>query len=80
MAKAKVRAANLPVPQNREEAAAAIRQIGEWNRDVARIELDLNDQIAALKEQAETKAGPLKESATAATEGLKLWAEANGRR
>lgn len=77
MAKAKTRGANLPVPQNRDEAAEAVRIIGERNREVARIELDLSDAIAALKEAAEKQAQPLREQATALTEGLKTWAEAN---
>ncbi len=37
----------------------------------------MNDQIAALKEQAEAEAAPLKERVKALTEGLKIWAEAN---
>lgn len=77
MVKHKTRGANVPVPQTRDEAAAHIRSIGDLNREVARIELDLNDTIAGLKQAAEAKADPLKERVTALTEGLKAWAEAN---
>jgi phage host-nuclease inhibitor protein Gam len=77
MARTKTLGANLPVPQNREDAATAIREIGDTNRQIARIELDLNDQVAKLKEAAEQQAGPLKDIVKARTEGLKLWAEAN---
>jgi phage host-nuclease inhibitor protein Gam len=75
--KHKTMGANLPVPQSRDEAAQAVRVIGDLNRDVARIELALNDEIAAMKQAAELKADPLRERARAMTEGLKIWAEAN---
>lgn len=68
---------NLPVPQTREEAAAAIAEIGAAAREVGRIEATLNDKVASLKEAAEAKAGPLKERMTALTEGLRTYAEAN---
>ncbi len=75
--KTKTLGANLPVPQTREEAASALRRIGDLNREVARIELDLSDAVAQLKETAETDATPKRDEAKALTEGLKLWAEAN---
>lgn len=75
--KTKILAQPLPVPQSREEAAAHLRRIGDLNREVARIELDLSDRVAALKEKAEADAVPLQEQAKALTEGLKMWAEAN---
>lgn len=75
--KTKTLGANLPVPQSRDEAAGALRRIGDLARDVARIDLDLSDAVAALKETAEASAAPLKDEAKALTEGLKLWAEAN---
>ncbi len=77
MARSKTLGANLPVPQSRDDAAGHLRSIGDTNREIARIELALNDQIAALKEQAEAEAAPLKERVKALTEGLKIWAEAN---
>ncbi|WP_026379386.1 host-nuclease inhibitor Gam family protein [Afifella pfennigii] len=73
----KTRGANLPVPQSRDEAAEAVRIVGELSRQIARIEADLNDRIAGLKETAEQQAAPLREQVTAKTEGLKVWAEAN---
>ncbi|MFG1409485.1 host-nuclease inhibitor Gam family protein [Xanthobacter sp. VTT E-85241] len=81
MAKAKsktrTRGANLPVPQSREDAAATVARIGALNRNIAREEAAMNDEIAAIKAAAEAKCGPLKDEVTAATEGLKMWAEAN---
>lgn len=75
--KTKTLGVNLPVPQTRDDAADWLRQIGEANRDVARIEADLNDELARLKETAEKKAAPLRETVKGLTEGLKFWAEAN---
>lgn len=75
--KSKTTGVNLPVPQTRDDAAAMLRMIGEDNRQVARIEADMNDAITKLKESAEKEAQPLREQVSARTEGLKVWAEAN---
>lgn len=77
MAKTKTRGANLPVPQSREEAAAAVARIGAVNREIARAETAMNDEIAAIKQAAEAECAPLKEEVAATTEGLKIFAEAN---
>lgn len=75
--KTKVIGANLPVPQSRDEAAEAIVAVGIAQREIARIEADMNDQLAVLKERAEQAAQPLRELVKGRTEGLKVWAEAN---
>ena len=75
--KTKTLGVNLPVPQNRDDASETLRMIGETNRQIARIEADMNDKIAMLKDQAEKLASPLKDQVVARTEGLKVWAEAN---
>jgi len=75
--KTKTLGVNLPVPQNRDDAAAAIRQIGEKNREIARIEANMNDRLAVIKEESEVLAAPLKDDVVGLTEGLKVWAEAN---
>ncbi len=77
MAKAKVFGANLPVPQSREEAAATVRAIGELARHVTRIEADMNDELARIKQKGETDAASHKAALEEKTEGLKMWAEAN---
>ncbi len=74
---AKTKGANIPVAQSADDAAAMIRRIGEANREVARIQLDLSDRTAAMKEEAEARARPLKDEAAALIEGVKMWAEAN---
>ena len=75
--RAKTTGANIVVPQNRDEAAAGIRLVGDLNRQVSRIETRLNDAIAKLKEKAEQEASPLKEKVAETTKGLQIWAEAN---
>lgn len=77
MAKARTFGANLPVPQTRDEAAALVTTIGELGRQKARLEADMNDKLARIKEGYEQKAAPLKSAIDEKTEGLKIWAEAN---
>jgi len=76
-ARTKTRGANLPVPQTREDAAAAVARHGALSRDVMRIEANLNDEIVALKARAEALSAPMQEQIAALTEGLRIWAEAN---
>jgi phage host-nuclease inhibitor protein Gam len=73
----KVLAPSLPVPQTREEAAAAVAAIGAAQRELGRIEAGLNDRVAKLKESAEAAATPLRERIEGLTEGLRTWADAN---
>lgn len=75
--KSKTRGANLPVPQSREDAAAVVARIGAINREIGRVEAAMNDELATIKANAEEACGPLKDELTSATEGLKIWAEAN---
>ncbi len=75
--KTKTRGVNLPVPQTREEAADAVRRIGELGRDLVRREADMNDALARIKQQCEEAAQPARDEHDALMEGLKVWAEAN---
>lgn len=77
MAKAKTRAANLPVPQDRDEAAATVTAIGTLQRQKARLEADMNDELAAIKERFEKDVAPITEAIGEKTDGLAVWAEAN---
>ena len=79
MAKAtsKTRAANLAVPQDKDEAARFVTEIGTAQRDLQRVEADMNDTIAAAKEKAQGKATPLQAIVADRTEGLRMWCEAN---
>lgn len=75
--KSKSAAQTIVAPQSREEAASYVRQIGDMNRCVARLEADMNDQIAKLKERAELEATPIAAAIGQMTEGLRVWCEAN---
>lgn len=77
MSKTKTMGANLPVPQSREEAATMVRAIGDVSRERTRLETQMNDEIAAAKEEYEKAAAPLDEALKEKTEGLRIWAEAN---
>lgn len=71
------RAANLPVPQSREEAQQSLSRYGLLQREIGRIQADLDDEVTALKEAAEAKSNPLQAEAAEIVEGLRIWAEAN---
>lgn len=65
------------VPQTREQAAEAIREIGEHQRELARLTADMNDEMATVKERWEAAAEPHKERVEALTNGVQIWSEAN---
>lgn len=75
--KMKTAGANLPIPQDDSEAREAIREIGDLNREALRIEAELNDKIAALQQEYGERVAPIREAATAKTEGLKMFCEVN---
>ncbi len=75
--KSKTTAANVSVPQSREEAAAAVARIGELNREFGRIAAYMNDKMAAIKADHEARSAPLAVEAARLTDGVKIWAEAN---
>jgi phage host-nuclease inhibitor protein Gam len=75
--KVKTEAVNLPVPQSRDEAAAALARLGALSRVVGRIEADMNDAVSKLKEAAEAKASPMRAEAKALLDGLQTWCSAH---
>lgn len=70
-------AAVVDVPQNRDMAAASIAAIGCHSRDLARINADMNDAMAGIKEKYERLAEPFRLQIDALTNGLQMYAEAN---
>ena len=77
MAKRKTAGVNLPVPQSRDQASDFLKQIGDADREVRRIEHDLSDRVTTLKAEAQKAAGPHQAKARMLTDGLKTWCEAN---
>ena len=64
MAKAtriKASAALYPVPQSRDDVNDAIAKIGLAQRERARIQADMNDQLAKVKQHFEDEAKPFNE-------------------
>jgi len=73
----KTPAAQVPIPQSREDAVAAVAEIGRRQRERTRIETALNDEIAGIKARYEEAARPHAEAIKALTEGVHMWCEAN---
>lgn len=68
---------SVAIPQTRDEANAAIRQIGIWQREVARIETEMNETLASIREEYESRAQPIAAQANASIDAVQVWAEAN---
>lgn len=77
MARHKTLKAHAPVPQDDTEARAAIREIGDLSREITRMEAEMNDRVAAIKQQFGDTAEPLKDLMDAKIEGVRVFAEAN---
>lgn len=78
MAKRIKQTANVaPVPKDLTEAREFMRRIGDEQRDASRIEHDLNDQVAAMREKYAALAAPHNKQVEELTEGLRIFAEAH---
>jgi phage host-nuclease inhibitor protein Gam len=65
------------VPQNRDEANHSVAEIGTATREIARIEAEMNDLLAKIKDEYENHAAPYRERILTMTRGVQIWAEAN---
>lgn len=68
---------DLKVPQSRAEAEEFIAEIGRLQRERTRIAADMNDRIAAIKQEFEAQAQPLGQDIRKLSSGLQIWSEAN---
>ena len=77
--KTRIKAASTPVfvPQSRDEVATAIAEIGANQRELARLQADMNDELARVKERWEQQAQPLAQRNEILTQGVQIWCEAN---
>ena len=66
-----------PVPQTQDEAVAAIAEIGVHQRERTRIETEMNDELAKIREVWEKKAALHAEAIKALQQGVQIWCEAN---
>ncbi|UPJ65265.1 host-nuclease inhibitor Gam family protein [Bradyrhizobium sp. 191] len=77
MVKAKAAAADVRIPQNRDEAAAMISEYGAAAIEVLRIEAELKQKLADEKKAAEDLAAPYLKKAEDIYKGLHVYCAAN---
>ena len=66
-----------PVPGNFAAANALIADLGAMQRELARIEADMNDELAAVKERHEARALGIRQQIESHSGGLQTWCEAH---
>lgn len=66
-----------PIPQTQDEAVAAIAEIGRRQRERIRIEADMNDQLAIMRQAFEAEAAPHLDAIRALQRGVQIWCEAH---
>jgi phage host-nuclease inhibitor protein Gam len=77
MTKKKLNAASIRVPQNRDEVAKMIAELGEHDRAVEKIEADMNSALAKVKEAATERAKEHKAKAEELLAGVHIYCTAN---
>lgn len=77
MARSKTKAANVAVPQSKDEADDYIVSIGDAQRALMLLKAAQDEQMAAVKKSYADEAAPLVRDVADLTEGLRLWCEAN---
>lgn len=70
MRRIRQRAVEFGVPQSREQVVSAIAEIGRRERERTRIETEMNEEMAAIKERYEEMARPHIEAVKALTAGV----------
>lgn len=76
-AKSRIKTTAFPVPRSQIEAEQLLGDIGQLQRQVARIEQDMNDKLSGIKQTFEEKAQPLNQEIEAKFKALHAWGEAN---
>ncbi|MDH0894390.1 MULTISPECIES: host-nuclease inhibitor Gam family protein [unclassified Pseudomonas] len=70
-------AAQLYVPQTKEEVIADIKTIGDLQRDLTRVEAAMNDAIGAITDQHSGRIEELKKRLQSLQKGVQSWCEAH---
>lgn len=70
-------AAQLHVPQTREDAAAMIRKLGDMQRQFARTTGEMNDKIGAITDEYKDLLAPLDQGILALQKGVQAYCEAH---
>lgn len=76
MARQKVKAAAW-VCQTKEQTIEAIRAMGDAQRELVRVETEINDKIAAITDARKTEIDALKTRIETLTSGIQTWCEAH---
>ncbi len=71
----KVKAPDLPVPQSAEQASDAISEVGRLRRECQRLETEMNDELAQVKERYGAEAKPHKDRVDLLVGGLRIFCE-----
>ncbi|ELY4479062.1 host-nuclease inhibitor Gam family protein [Salmonella enterica] len=64
-------------PQSKEQVSIDIKKIGDIQRELTRIEVDANDQIAVIMNQNTPKIEALRAELDVLQKGVQTWCEAN---
>jgi phage host-nuclease inhibitor protein Gam len=75
--KTKIKSEARIIAQSQADVEAAIAQIGEATRTLIRIEADMGDEVASIKERWEQKAEPIRTRVAALKDAVQGWCEAN---
>lgn len=70
-------ATQTPVPQSRDDINVAISRIGVAQRERARIQADMNDEMAKIKLRYEEEAKPFSTEIESLSRGVQIWCEAH---
>lgn len=73
----KAKATSIAAAQSGEQADSLVKQYGDTYNELAHLQADLDEEIAALKERYQDRAKPLQESLNAKLVAVQTWAEAN---
>ena len=77
MAKKPIKTVAIAVPSTQAEAEKLLADIGRLQRQVVKIEADMNDQLAGIKDRHEKLAQPANEQIEIKFQALHAWAEAH---
>ncbi len=72
-----IKQAALKAPQTIEQVVAAVAEIGRHQRERARLETEMNDALAIIRQKFEEQAQPMAEQIRVLSHGVQAWCEAH---
>lgn len=75
--KNRVKTNAIPAPKTRSDAERLLAEIGDHQRELSDLEIQMNQEIEEIKEHFNKHAKPLNEKIEQKFEGLHVWAEAH---